>query len=366
MRITGVRLGFLRAPLRVPFRTALRTVSQVEDVVVLLDTDAGLVGHGSAPSTPVITGDTHASIIAAIRGTLAGTVTGREVADLAGNCRAVATALEGNPSAKAAIEIALHDLAAQQAGLPLYRLLGGTAAQVPETDLTISVNDADTMIADARDAIARGYRALKIKVGKTPETDLARIRAIHAAVGADAVLRLDANQGWTADLAIDLLGTLEADGLAFDLLEQPVPAIDVDGLARITRAVRTPVMADESVFSPTHAARVIARGAADILNVKLMKAAGLTGALRIADLAGAAGVPCMIGCMIESSIGIAAAAHLAAARPQAITRTDLDTPSLCRVDPVHGNVRFDGPSITIDDAPGLGITALDGFAPLAP
>ena len=360
MKITSFRLDLLEVPLRTPFKTALRTVAAVHDVVVTIVTDSGHSGHGSAAPTAAITGETHGSIIAAIRGYIAPSLTGREVADFNETTEAVQRALQGNHSAKAAVDIALHVLFGQLQGVPLFRVLGGSP-RVLATDITISVDEVDKMVADALEAVGRGFAALKVKIGKHFPTDVDRIKAIHAAVGGRALLRLDANQGWTPKQAVRAMRELERAGVQLDLLEQPVAARDIDGLKFVTDRVQVPVMADESVFSSLDAIEIIRRRAADIINIKLMKAGGIGNALRIADIAAAHGVECMIGCMLESSIGIAAAAHVALARPGVVTRVDLDGPALCLRDPVTSGVSFDGPRITVSDAPGLGFTAIDGL-----
>ncbi|PPU92041.1 dipeptide epimerase [Xanthomonas albilineans] len=363
MKITDIRLGMLRVPLHTPFKTALRTVQAIEDVVVMVHTDNGHIGYGSAAATPPITGDTHGAIIAAIEHCIAPRLIGEDIADLNRIIGRIQGALAHNNSAKAALDIAIHDLWAQSYGAPLYRLLGGGTPTLV-TDLTISVNTIDTMVRDAHSAIARGFVALKIKVGQDTAEDIARVKAIHDAVGGRAQLRLDANQGWTPKQAVHAMHTLEQAGVVLELLEQPVKADDLDGLKYVTERVQTTVMADESVFAPAQAIALLRQRAADILNIKLMKAGGIANALRIADIAAAYGVPCMIGCMLESSIGVAAAAHLAVARANIITKVDLDSPSLGMFDPVDGGVRFDEAQIHISDAPGLGIRAIRGLEPL--
>ncbi|KHL56839.1 dipeptide epimerase [Xanthomonas cannabis] len=360
MKITGFTLGMLRVPLHTPFKTALRTVHAIEDVVVLLQTDSGQIGYGSAPATAAITGETHGSIVAAIRQCIAPRLTGQDVADLNRLCGLVQHALERNTSAKAAVEIALYDLWAQAYGAPLYQLLGGGTPHIT-TDLTISAAAIDIMVVQAQQALARGYRALKIKVGKDSASDVERIKAIHAAVDGRATLRLDANQGWTPKQAVRSMRTLEDAGIALELLEQPVKAADVDGLAFVTARIDTPVMADESVFSPSQVIDLIQRRAADIVNIKLMKTGGLSNAMRIADIAAVYDVPCMIGCMIESSVSVAAAVHLAVAKAHSITLADLDAPALGQFDPTDGGVRFDHAQIHIDDSPGLGIRRIRGL-----
>ncbi len=360
MKIANIRLGMLRVPLKTAFKTALRSVHAVEDVVVMIDTDDGRVGYGAAPATAVITGDTHGSIIAAIRGPIAPGLIGEDIADLNHLTQRVQAALAKNSSAKAAVEIALYDLWAQRFGAPLYQLLGG-GNPLLHTDITISIDSVEKMVADSAAAVARGFVALKIKLGKDIDLDIQRVKAIHAAVAGRARLRLDANQGWTAKQTVFALHTLERAGVVLELIEQPVPASDLAGLQYVTERVNTPVMADESAYAPLDVIEIIQRRAADIINIKLMKSGGISNAIRIADIAQLHGVECMMGCMLEGSIGVAAAAHLAVAKAQVITRIDLDVPSLCLHDPVRCGVDFNDAQISIGNAPGLGVSGIDGL-----
>ena len=363
MKITDVRLGMVRVPLKTPFKTALRTVEAVEDVIVSIHTDTGHVGYGEAAATAVITGDTHGSIIEAIGKVIAPRIVGEDVANLNRIVRLVQTALERNTSAKAAVEIAVYDLWAQLYEAPLYRMLGG-GEPVITTDITISVDHIDKMVADSLSAVGRGFESLKIKVGKDIGLDVERVKAIHAAVEGRALLRLDANQGWTAKQAVHAMHALEDTGVHLELLEQPVRAQDLAGLKYVTDRVHTPVMADESVFGPIEVIELIEQRAADIINIKLMKTGGISNAVRIADIAASYGVECMIGCMIETSISVAAAVHLAIAKADVITKVDLDGPSLCAFDPVDGGVDFNESEISASDAPGLGIRAIRGYQPI--
>jgi L-alanine-DL-glutamate epimerase-like enolase superfamily enzyme len=209
--------------------------------------------------------------------------------------------------------------------------------------------------------VDRGFETLKVKVGKDPALDIERIKAIHAAIEGGALIRLDANQGWTPKQAVSVLRALDESGVQLELVEQPVVGEDIDGMKYVTDRVSTPVMADESSFGPREAIELITGRAADIINIKLMKTGGPSNALKIADIASVYGNECMIGCMLESSIGVAAAAHIAAARSSVITKIDLDTPSLGKYDPVVSGVKFDNAEIRITDAPGLGITEVDGL-----
>src|ERR1700754_4719233 len=358
MKITDISFGMLRVPLKTPFKTALRTVDKVEDIVVMVHTDYGQIGYGEAPATAVITGDTHGSIVDAIRHYIAPRLIGEDIADLNRITKLIQGAMEKNSSAKAAVEIAIYDLWGQLYGAPLYKLLGGGDPAIT-TDITISVDYIDKMVADSIAAVDRGFESLKIKVGK----DIGRVRAIYAAVENRALLRLDANQGWTAKEAVFALNTLEDAGVRLELVEQPVKARDLAGMRYVTERVHTPIMADESVFGPMEVIELIRMRAADIINIKLMKTGGISKAIRIADIAGMFGVECMIGCMLETSISVAAAVHLAVAHANVITKVDLDGPSLCQYNPVDGGVIFNESEITVTDAPGLGIREIRGLEP---
>ncbi len=360
MKITDIELGMLRVPLKTPFKTALRTVDTVEDIVVLVRTDSGYTGYGEAPATAVITGDTHGSIIEAINTFIKPRLIGQDISNLNRICALIESSMERNTSAKAAVEIAIYDLWAQLHGAPLYQMLGG-GDPVITTDITISVDYIDKMVADSLSALERGFESLKIKVGKDIGLDIERVKAIHAAVEGRALLRLDANQGWTAKQAVYAMNALENAGVVLELLEQPVKANDLAGMKYVTERVNTPVMADESVFSPHQVFELIQHSAADIINIKLMKTGGISNAIKIADIAALYGVPCMIGCMLESSISVAAAVHLAAAKSGAISKVDLDGPSLGQFNPVEGGVIFNESEITITDAPGLGIVEVRGL-----
>ncbi|HVF35910.1 MAG TPA: dipeptide epimerase [Candidatus Saccharimonadia bacterium] len=364
MKITDIRFAMLRVPLKTPFKTALRTIDTVEDIIVIVETDTGNVGYGEAPATAVITGDTHGSIVEAIRKFIRPRIIGEEIANLNRITGLIQGALEKNSSAKAAVEIAVYDLFGQLYNAPLYKMLGG-GDPVITTDITISVDYIEKMVADSLAAVARGFETLKIKVGKDIGVDLERVKAVYSAVEGRALIRLDANQGWTAKQAVYAVQALEDAGVKLELVEQPVKAADLAGLKYVTERVHTPIMADESVFGPAEVIELIRMRAADIINIKLMKTGGLSKAIQIADICAVYQVECMIGCMIETSISVAAAAHLAVAKSNVITKVDLDGPSLCAFNPVEGGVIFNESEISVTDAPGLGIQRIRGLEPLA-
>jgi len=363
MKIKNIRLGMLNVPLKTPFKTAMRTVNEIEDVVVMVETDTGNTGYGSAPATAVITGDTHGSIIEAISKVMSPALIGRNISELNKLTNTIQSSIVRNFSAKAALEMAIYDLYGQLYGAPLYKLLGG-GDNVITTDITISVDYIDKMVEDTLSAIDLGFETLKIKVGKDPALDIERIKAIYAAVNERALIRLDANQGWTPKQTVSVMRTLENSGVQLELLEQPVKGDDIEGMKYVTERIHTPVMADESSFGPKEAIELIRKRAADIINIKLMKTGGISNAIKIADIAGMYGVNCMIGCMLESSIGVAAAAHIAVAKSSVITKVDLDTPALGKYDPVTSGVIFDNSEIRITDLPGLGISKIDNLTML--
>ncbi len=357
MKITEVKLGKISVPLRVPFKTALRSVSSVEDIVVEVHTDTGAVGYGEAPPTGAITGDTTGAILGALQDHIIKTVVGRDVDDFEELMLALNKCIVGNTSAKAAMDMALWDLYGQLYRIPVYKLLGGSRKEII-TDITISVNDPDEMARDAVDAVRRGYDTLKIKVGAHPELDVARLTAVRQAIGSDTRIRIDANQGWEPKQAVRLLNQMQEKGLDIEFVEQPVKAHDIDGLKYVTERSYVPVLADESVFSPEDAVRIMQTRAADLVNIKLMKCGGLYNALKIVSAAEVYGVECMIGCMLEAKISVNAAVHLACAK-KIITKIDLDGPVLCSEDPILGGAVFDEQRITVSDEPGLGIKGVE-------
>lgn len=359
MKIVKIETGEVSIPLVTPFKTALRTVDCVNDIVVRITADDGQTGFGEAPPTAVITGDTKGSILCAIEEFIAPGLIGMEIEDLDGIMKRLHGCILKNTSAKAAIDMAVYDLYAKSCGKPLYKILGGRQSEI-ETDLTISVNDTEEMIDDSLKAVRQGFRILKIKVGKESIKDVERIRAIRQAVGQDIRLRIDANQGWSAKEAVRIIRTLEDTGIEMDLVEQPVSAHDFEGMKFVTSQVDTPILADESVFSPEDAIHIIRERAADLINIKLMKTGGIYEALKICAIAESFGVECMIGCMLESKIAVSAAAHLAAGKG-IITRADLDGPSLCKMDPYLGGPVFDGPRIRMNEDPGMGISGVPAF-----
>lgn len=340
-------------PLKRPFKTALRTVTTAQTLIVKVTDSNGRIGYGEAAPTPVITGDTLPSIEEAVGHIIGRKIIGKRLADSEDIKSTIEESMVHNSSPKAALNIAVNDLLAQSYGVPLYQLLGGHSDKIT-TDYTVSVGSIDDMINQAKDLIAKGFTTLKIKVGDDSEqADLDKIVAIRGAVGPEIKIRLDANQGWHPKQAVAVINRMQDLNLNIQLVEQPVKAVDFEGMAYVTHHTTTMIMADESIFSVADAARIIAMGGCDIINLKLMKVGGIDNALKINTLAEAARIPCMVGSMIESSVSVTAAAHLAAAKRN-IKYVDLDASMMFTDNPVKGGIINKRNEITFPALSGLG------------
>ena len=303
-----------------PFRIASGASTESENVVVKIVTDYDAIGWGESSPSERVTGETAETVIKTLD-KIASKLIGLCPLRIEQDVEVMDSIVEGNPAAKAAIDIALHDILGKTSRKPLFMLMGGYRTEVL-TDITLSIKSPKEMAEDAAKAVNKGFKALKVKVGVNPPKDVERIKRIREAIGDNVQIRIDANQGWTPKQAIEVLNKIEKFKIQF--AEQPVPSEDIKGLMEVKKKSPIPIMADESVHSPEDALRLIQAEAADLINIKLMKSGGILKARKIATIAEAASIPCMIGCMGESEIGIAAGAHLAAAVKN-IQYADLDS-----------------------------------------
>jgi L-Ala-D/L-Glu epimerase len=308
-RIVEVATARLVRELNQPFVTALRSTTQVISVAVRLTTDDGGTGYGEAPQIWRVTGESQASVEACVLGPLADALLGRELdaATVPELHRVLAGAVAGNTGARAACEVAALDVVAQASGLGLAALLRSDAATVA-TDVTI----AATVTDPSAERVPEGFRAAKIKVGLDP-ADVERVIRIHAAAGDDVRIRVDANQAWDLETATSSLERWQRAGVPLEFIEQPLPAWDVRGHAELRRRTSVPVLLDESVFSVHDLERALDADAADAVNIKLAKCGGVHAGLEIARLARRAELGLMVGSMMESELGVAAAAAFASA-----------------------------------------------------
>jgi o-succinylbenzoate synthase len=351
MKITHITSQLVPIPLVRTFTTSLRSISQVDSILVTVHTDESLKGYGSAAPVPVITGETVESIMGAV--TFIGEqLSGMSIEKAELIFQKLNSCMIGSMSAKAAIDMAIYDLLAKSLGVPLYQLLGGKSQEL-STDITISLGSPEKMLEECRERIEEGYRVVKIKVGGKPDTDIERLQRIYDGFGDRVQIRIDANQGWTAKEAVYVCRALERANVAIELVEQPVAANDIAGMKFVRDNTLFPVFADESIFSPQDALKFIEHRAIDGINIKLMKCGGIYNALKIVAIAESAGLPCMIGSMMESPLSVLAAAQLASCKT-VISRFDLDAPLFCQANPLANGLSYSGAAVSLSDLPGLG------------
>ncbi|WP_347861092.1 dipeptide epimerase [Salimicrobium sp. PL1-032A] len=352
MKITDIVCEKRTVSLKRPFKTAVRIVETIDVLDVRVQTDSGIEGYGSATATLQVTGDSLEGMKAAIKGPIQDALLNEDVNRRNHLLMKLEKSCIHNSSAKAAVDIALHDASAKNCGVPLYQLLGGER-RVLETDMTVSIDDPGIMQEEALARVQEGFNVLKLKVGNEEEEDFRRLLRVKEVVGDDVRLRLDANQGWTGKQAVHFLKRMEQENLNVELVEQPVPAHDLNALKYVRDHVHLPIMADESAFSPREVLRLLEMECVDYVNIKLMKAGGLRRAGQIADICESAGVPCMIGSMMESTVSGTAAVHLAMAHPN-ILLYDLDAPAWMNDEGLKGGMSYEGREVSLSERPGLG------------
>ncbi|MBE3071602.1 MAG: dipeptide epimerase, partial [Acidobacteria bacterium] len=349
-RITSVELFSFSIPRKTPGRNALGTLASNDAVLVRLRTADGVTGLGEASPFPAVMSETQASELA-VGKDLATIVKGRDAFAIPQIVEAMDAFVSHSPGIKAAFETALWDICGKIAKQPVHRLLG-TYRESFETDLTVHLETPQEMGRLAKSIADQGFRNIKVKLGEAPALDIDRMRAIREAVGPAVNLRIDANQGWSPANAVIALRGLEKYDLQF--CEQPVPFWDWEGMTFIRGKVAVPIMADEAIHSPHDVIAGIRRDAMDMINIKLMKSGGILPALRIATIADAANIQCMVGCMSETRIALTAAAHLVFSQRN-IRYADLDSFLLAVMDPVVGGMQVSKGVVQLPDTPGLGV-----------
>jgi o-succinylbenzoate synthase len=342
----------IKVPLIRPFRIALETVTDYEGVLVRIRLSNGVEGWGEAAPDLAITGETWMTALSILEHQIKPRVLGHDISVYSDILMEIDRAILGNPSAKAALDIAIHDALAKQARLSLNTMLG-RAVHSLETTQTVGLENREETIKQARGLRDEGTSRMKFKIGSKPEDDVDRIRAVRESLGNDFHITVDANQGYSVRQAIEALTHMERFDI--DFCEQPVHYKDIDGLAEVRRNSPIPIMADESVHSPRDALRIARQKAADMINIKLMKSGGIHAARKIAAIAEAAGMPCMVGCMVETKVGIAAGCQFATSQ-SIVKYADLDSHVTLREDPTKGGVELKGSSERLEAGPGLALT----------
>lgn len=353
MRIVRMEAWIHSMGLREPYTIAYETVETAENVFINLVTDMGLVGHGCAAPDPEVTREDAEGTLERLLEVVEPVVVGEDPLRPAFVMEQLYQALPDAPATRAAVDMALHDLLGKVAGVPLWKLLGGYRTSIP-TSITIGILSQHATVQAAKSRCAEGFTALKLKGGRDADEDVARVLAVRAAVGPTVELRFDANQGYTAEEAVDFVRRTQEARL--ELLEQPTRRGEPRRLAQVVRESHIPVMADESLLTLGDAFRLARMDAADMVNIKLMKVGGLTRAMLVNGVARAAKLEVMVGCMDESALAIAAGLAFALGRPN-VAYADLDGHLDLIGDPFEGAVRLHEGVLYPSDGPGLGIRA---------
>ena len=353
-RIVSVSVQPWTLPLVSPFVIAARTASEARNVRIEVALENGQIGLGASAPVGYVTGESVESVLDALHAVMPELI-GLSAERLSLLLARVNTALADAPAARAGLEMALYDVWAKERTLPLWQHFGGALDRVT-TDVTIPIVDPPAASILAAAAWADGFQTLKIKVGDPlgPDADLARVEAVIRAVPRIR-LRIDANQAFTPDAAVVFAAALEKTGAAIDLLEQPVDKGDTSGLKYVRDHISFPVFADESARSVAEVLALLQAGAVDGINVKLMKS-GITEALQIIALTKAFGKKLMLGCMLETGVGIAAAAQIAAGTG-AFDYLDLDSHRLLKpIAGLRGGYEVDGGELAMENSAGWGVT----------
>lgn len=351
LHISQVELYRLFIPLKEPFVISLGPIVNAENILVIIRTQEGFSGFGECSPYMTINGES-ADTCFIVGQYIARILKGKDPLQLIEALRAMDKLIYGNTSIKSAFDMALHDIAAQYACLPLYKFLGGQNNKTLTTDMTVSIGDPQKMAADALRFKEEGFPAIKVKLGEASKKDTARIKAIRKTIGPGIPLRIDANQGWNVKEAIKTLQALKEYNIQH--CEEPIARWNFMKLRKVKDKSPILIMADESCSDHHDAKRLIDLEACDMLNVKLGKSSGIINACKIIRLAEKAGMPLQMGAFMESRLGMTAAAHLSLCS-DAIIHCDFDTPLMFTEDPVHGGITYEKNGvISVPETPGLG------------
>ena len=340
-------------PLREPFEPAqLRATSPPTVLVELAARD--VTGYGEATPVRYVTGEDVVTVVHDIA-TAARALEGAKLSEYRLSSTKLAEVLPYGKSARAGIEMAIFDAYCKTLGVPLHAFLGGAPLRI-ETDITIPIVPPEHARERAVELRARGFKRFKVKVGKDEEEDLARVVAISEGAPGSSFI-IDANQGFTPTQAVEFAKELLKRELKILAFEQPVDAVDLEGMRHVTAESGVPVFADEAVQSPSDVIELLRYRAAHGVNVKIQKS-GMVGALEIKSICQAAGLQLMFGCMLESKIGQSAAVHIGCGT-NAFGIFDLDSDLLVGDQPVKGGAERHGAMLKVSDRPGLGCEIIE-------
>ena len=357
MQITQIEAIPFRLPLKEDLSFATGKLTSMEYVLVRIHTETGLVGIGEAPVRPMIYGESIASIVEAVQTWFAPALTGLEH-DAIDEAWLRLDSVEANACAKGAIDIALHDLIAKAAGVPLRKLLGGYSDHVELCHCIIKLGEPDKIAAEAANVVSHyGFRWLKLKAGHDSHRDTRMIAAVREAVGPDIHLTVDCNHGYPAYLAEKVLPRWRDFNLEW--VEEPCPGSDVAGRARAAKVSPAPFMIDESAQTPFSVMEEIRRGVCRVVSIKVART-GIALSRKILTLCETSGLRPVVGGQGDTEIGALAAAQFGAASRLFATNCAelsffLDLPESISTD----RPTIEDGRLILPDTPGIGAQICD-------
>ena len=335
-----------------PYVISTGPTNFLEHVIIFCHLENGVVGIGESAPAVVVSEESQGDVQITVERFLSSCAIEESVFDLEKISQKMSRAIPGHPHAKAALELSIWDAIGKVLDTPLYDLLGGKFRSAVPVAWAIGIGSEDEMVEEAKYYVSKGFRALKVKVGLGSDRDLVNLAAIRNAVGKTISIRVDANCGYSSDQALKILRKMEDYDL--ELIEQPLPRWDLEGLARVAGELDTPIMVDESINSPEEAMRLARMEAADIFNIKVAKL-GIRASKKIAAIAEACGLSCSVGSMIETSLGTSAGANFAASTAIVTYATELVGTLLISDDLGTESYVASSGEIRVPNGPGLGI-----------
>ncbi|QIA07866.1 mandelate racemase/muconate lactonizing enzyme family protein [Draconibacterium halophilum] len=360
MNLTIDKIDIYQSPIKLkePFVISLGPMYHAQNVIVVIHTNQGITGFGECSPFMTINGESMETCFV-VGQYLAKVLKGKNPEDIESCTHVMDKTIYGNSSIKSAFDMALYDISAQKAGVPLYQFLGGQNNKEMQIDYTVSLTYPEKMAADAKRIVDNGFEIVKVKLGHSKEQDVESIKRIRETIGPKIPIRLDANQGWKTEEALDILKALTPYKIQH--CEEPIPRWDYMKLPDIRRFSPIPIMADETCCDHIDAKRLIDINACDLINIKLSKSGGIFKALKITNYAKAAKMEIQVGGFLETRLGFTAAAHFALSSRN-IVYYDFDTPLMMEEDPVEGGILYgEKGKITIPEIPGLGASINEYF-----
>ena len=354
MKIKEIEYFRLDLRLAIPYTIAYETISNATNIILKLVTDTEIIGWGCAAPDVTVTGETPEDVITTIESVIKGVLVGQSPFQIARIMHNIKQLAPKASSAMAMVDMALYDIMARRAELPLYQLLGGFRHEIA-TSITIGILPLEETLELAKKYFSSGFRIIKLKGGLNLEEDIEKVLKLRERFGQEFILRFDANQGYSYAQSVEFIDRIKPANL--EIIEQPTSEREDARLGRVTQAIPVPVMADESIKTLKDAFRLASNDLIDMINIKLMKVGGIFESQHINSVAKAAGLEVMVGCLDESALGISAGLHFALSRAN-IEYADLDGHLDLIDDPFSGLFHLKNGVLCPSDSPGLGCVEL--------